>query len=291
MSGDVRQNVLLWLVLLLMNQSAAFASPKVRSDSDSAYAMRVDFNPATNKLAGLCWMNGHPRWFLLDTGWVGVALYPTSLGQPHHSRIRLGLASRGPLVFQAPVTILESSEHLQTSTGEPVVGIVGFPLMNLVPTEWNIPARKIVLWLRGRPRDFKRVPRHAIITCRRDSDHLLIVPVRVNGHAGEVCFDTGSDETYLFDSLISDFPAVGPEEEGTGPRLKFRYIPREVSGLQVGPLTLKGTVGGRLPARPTHDTVFPYGLLGMNFISRLHLFVTGDRIIFDPHQRGNLSKN
>ena len=148
---------------------------------------------------------------------------------------------------------------------------------------WNVPEHKIVFWLRGRPRQFLHILPSAVVVCKQDSSYRLLIPVSVRGRHGEVYFDTGADKLYVFDYLISDFPAAGPEGVFTGPDINFRSVPRDVEGLKIGPLVIDGTMGGRLPKHPGRDTTLPHGFLGMMVIAHLHLFVTGKKIIIDLH--------
>ena len=134
----------------------------------------------------------------------------------------------------------------------------------------------------GSPKSFVNVPRRAILFCKQDQYHRLTLPVSVHGRHGWVDFDTGVDELYVFDYLISDFPAAEPEGLVTGQDMHFRVVPRDVTGLKIGPLTINGTVGGRLPKFPPKGTLYCHGFMGMSIISHLHLFVVGNKIIFDP---------
>ena len=136
---------------------------------------------------------------------------------------------------------------------------------------WNVPKHKIVFWLRGRPRQFLHILPSAVVVCKQDSSYRLLIPVSVRGRHGEVYFDTGADKLYVFDYLISDFPAAGPEGVFTGPDINFRSVPRDVEGLKIGPLVIDGTMGGRLPKHPGRDTTLPHGFLGMMVIAHLHL--------------------
>ena len=148
---------------------------------------------------------------------------------------------------------------------------------------WNVPEHKIVFWLRGRPKQFLHVPPSAVVVCKQDSSDRLLIPVSVRGRHGEVYFDTGAYGLYVFDYLIYDFPAAGPEGVFAGPDINFRSVPRDVEGLKIGPLVIDGMIGGRLPKHPGKDTTLPHGFLGMMVIAHLHLFVTGNKIIFDLH--------
>ena len=267
------------------------------------YAMAVDYNPDTEQLTGLCQINRHPCWLLLDTGWFGVALFAdrqadwkvgkarsqkTQPGeeQSRKNNVRARVPVRlGPMDFfpdDISVDIVEDTKHYRTSTGHPITGIIGIPFLNIIPTEWDVPHRKVVFWLRGRPKQFRHVPSKAIIVCKQDQERRLLVPVSVHGKRGEIYFDTGCDNLILLDDLVSDFPAAAPEEGWSGPALTFRVVPRHVKGVMIGPLIINGTVGGRLPS-PTKETLYPHGSMGMSIISHLHLFVVGNKIIFDPN--------
>lgn len=184
-----------------------------------------------------------------------------------------------------PVDVVDDTEHYRTSAGQPITGIIGVPFLNVIPTEWNVPKHKIVFWLEGRPKRFKHVPSGATMICHQDQERRLLVHVSLRGKQSEVYFDTGCDELYVFDDLISDFPVAGPEGIWTGPDLKFQFVPRDVQGLKIGPMTFSGTIGGRLPKSPTKGTPYPHGMIGMSLISQLHLFIVGNRIIFDPHSQ------
>jgi len=297
------------VLALLLCHSVAFAETRMGKPPHPAYAMRVDYNPKTSQLTGLCHINGHPCWLQLDTGWYGVALYadrqadwkPALLGdqtiQPDKKqgnkeqdgkkdtrpRVLLSLEPTNYLQVEGPVEIINDADHFRTSTGQPITGILGIPFLNVIPIEWNVPTHKIVFWLSGRPKQFLHVPRRAVLFCKRDQYHRLIIPFSVRGRHGRMYLDTGADELYVFDYLISDFPLVGHEEEVVGPKLKFRYVMRDVKGLKIGPLTIHGIIGGRVPRHSASNTLYPYGIMGMSIISHLHLFVVGDKIIFDPH--------
>jgi|GEM_PF-7013665 len=289
---------------LLLCQPMASAKTQMGKPHHTVYAMGVDYNPKTEQLTGLCQVNGHPCWLLLDTGWFGVALFADrqadwnrgkpvdqktrpSKKQDQKNGVRVQASVRlGPLDFlpdDISVDIIDDTKHYRTSTGQPITGIIGVPFLNIIPTEWNVPEHKIVFWLSGRPKQFLHVPPKAIIACKQDRERRLLMPISVHGRHSEIYFDTGSNDLIVFDSLISDFPAAGPEEGWSGPDLKFRVIPREVKNLKIGPLVFSGTVGGRLPETATKGTPYPYGSMGMSIISHLHLFVTGNKIIFDPH--------
>ena len=299
-SNNFRQCFVLALALLLC-PSTASARTRMGKPHHTVYAMSVDYNPRTQQLTGLCQVNGHPCWLVLDTGWFGVALFAdrqadwnpgrlrtqepqTGEGQSRKNNVRTQASVRlGPLDFfpdTIPVDIVEDAEHY-TSRGHPITGIIGIPFLNIIPTEWDVPHRKVVFWLKGRPKQFRHVPPRAIVVCKQDEDRRLLVPVSVHGRRGEIYFDTGCDELILMDDLVCDFPAAGPETGWSGPALKFRLVPRRVKGLMIGPLTINGTVGGRLPS-PARGMPYPYGSMGMSIISHLHLFVMGNKIIFDP---------
>ncbi len=264
----------------------------------STYMMRVDYNPRTNEAAGLCRVNGHPCWLLLDTGWTALSIYadhapglgvavpaPKAKGYTF-VQLDLDLQQSRPLEFQAPASLLPSSDEDRTSTGQPICGILGIPFLDVLPTEWNVPAHKVIFWLRGRPKDFRHVPRRMTLRGTLfDLDHLA-VPVRVRGRRGLALLDTGSNEICLPDSLISEFPSAGADGTASGPGGTFRCTLRSVMGLKLGPLTLGGTVFGRLPGPPFGHIPVSYGFIGMGLISPLHLFVVGDKILFDPHERG-----
>ena len=55
----------------LICQPTAFAKTRMSKPSHTVYAMRVDYNPKIEQLTGLCYVNGHPCWLVLDTGWGG----------------------------------------------------------------------------------------------------------------------------------------------------------------------------------------------------------------------------
>ena len=291
------------VLALLLCQSTAYAKTQMGKPPHSAYAMRVDYNPKTRGLAGLFQINGHSCWLFLDTGWIGITLFtdhqsdlqsdnPTKRqtvpdkkqGQKNDMGVHIILGlGRIKLLQVTTHADINYKNQDRTSTNQPVVGIIGPPFLNTIPTEWNVPKHKIVFWLRGRPKQFLHVPPRAIIVCKRDREGHLLIPITVHGKHGEICFDTGADQMYVFDKLISNFPAVGPEGVATGLDLTIHCVPRKVEGLRVGPLTYNGIILGRLSASSLKETPFAYGSLGMSIISHLHLFVTGDKIIFDPH--------